>query len=79
MMNSYGKFDEYVKLAANNTEKAAKIVAKSFYKILRKNGFDDAQIVNVANNILDCLIHSLEGYEQKKKTKGVPTYRPKVR
>lgn len=78
-MNSYGKFDDYVKLAANNTEKAAEIVAKSFYKILRKNGFDDTQIMNVANNILDCLIRSLEGYEEKTKIKSAPQYKARER
>lgn len=65
-MNAFGKFDEYVNLATKDAEKAAEIVAKSFYKILKKNGFTDAQIVNVANTILDCLIQTLENYREKK-------------
>ncbi len=65
-MKSYGKFDEYVSIAIENQGKAAEIVARSFYKILRKHGFTDSQIINVANNMLDCLIGALEGYKAKK-------------
>ena len=64
-MKTYGKFDEFVKVAVNNSEKASEIIARSFYKILRKNGFNDNQIINVANNILDCLIQTLESYKEK--------------
>ena len=77
-METYGKFDEYVNMVANNTEKAAEIIAKSFYKILRKNGFNNAQIMNVANNILDCLIHSLEGYQEKIQDQSVSKYIKKI-
>ncbi len=72
-MNSYGKFDDYVGLAVRDAERASEIVAKSFYKILRKNGFTDSQIINVANNILDCLIHTLDSYEERKKSKEKPS------
>jgi predicted transcriptional regulator len=71
-MNSYGKFDEYVGLAAKDAAKASEIVAKSFYKILRKNGFSDAQIINVANNILDCLIQTLDSYKERERSKESP-------
>lgn len=67
---SYRKFDEYVEDAVNNTDKASELIAKSFYKILRKNGFSDSRIINTANNILDCLIKSLDGYKEKI---GVPS------
>ena len=72
-MNSYGKFDEYVGLAVKDAERASEIVAKSFYKILRKNGFSDAQIINVANNILDCLIQTLDSYTKREKSKENPS------
>jgi len=64
-MTSYGKFDEYVKMAVNSSKDASEVVAISFYKILRKNGFNDNQIINVANNILDCLIRTLESYKER--------------
>ena len=64
-MNSYRKFDEYVEYAINNTDHASELISRSFYKILRKNGFSDSQIINIANGILDCLIKSLNGYKEK--------------
>ena len=64
-MHSYGKFDELVIVAVNNSEKASEIVARSFYKILKKNGFNDNQIINVANNILGCLIKTLESFKER--------------
>lgn len=65
-MDSDEKFDKLVNLATKDPEKAAEIAAKSFYKILRKNGFTDDQIISVANNILDCLIQTFGGYKEKK-------------
>lgn len=64
-MTSYGKFDEYVRIAISDSEKASEVVAKSFYKILRKNGFNNNQIISVANNILDCLIQTLVTYKER--------------
>ena len=78
MSHSYGKFDEYVTTAVNNTEKASELVAKSFYKILRKNGFNDAQIINVANNILDCLIQTLGNYKEKKNIENIKVEKPRT-
>ncbi|MBZ0155147.1 MAG: hypothetical protein K8I29_02905 [Alphaproteobacteria bacterium] len=65
-------FDKIVMLAAKDTERAARIVATSFYKVLRKNGFTDEQIVNVSSCILDCLLESLREYKQKTTVKAEP-------
>ena len=64
-IESYKRFDEYVDDAIKNTDHASELIARSFYKILRKNGFNNSQIINTANNILDCLIKSLDGYKDK--------------
>lgn len=64
-LKSYGIFDDYVSMAIKDQEKASEFIAKSFYKILRKNGFTDSQIINVANNLLGCLISALEGYKER--------------
>ena len=66
----YKRFDEYVEDAVNNTDHASELIARSFYKILRKNGFSNSNIINTANHILDCLIKSLDGYKEKV---GVPS------
>ncbi len=76
-MTSHGKFDEYVKMAVNSSKDASQVVAISFYKILRKNGFNDNQIINVANNILDCLIRTLESYKERTaEAAGLPAGAP---
>ena len=72
-MNSFGKFDEYVGLAAKDAERASEIVAKSFYKIMRKNGFSNAQIISVANTLLDCLIQTLDSYKERENLKKDPS------
>lgn len=64
-MVEHKQMDRVIHLAAENPERAARIVAKSFYKVLRKNEFTDDQIIAVANNILECLIESLAGYKKK--------------
>ncbi len=61
--------DKIIQLAAKDAEKASRLIARSFYKVLRKNGFSDDQIISVANNMLDCLIDSLDGYKKKSSTK----------
>lgn len=63
--SQHDQMDRIIQMAAGDAEKAARIVARSFYKVLRRNGFSDDQIIDVANSMLDCLINSLDGYQQK--------------
>lgn len=68
-MKENNGFEEIVRIASRDTEKASRIISKSFYKVLRRNGFSDDQIISVASDILGCLIESLEGYREKKSSK----------
>lgn len=68
-MKEDNKFEDIVRIASRDTEKASRIISKSFYKVLRRNGFTDDQIISVASDILGCLIESLEGYKEKKGSK----------
>lgn len=68
-MVQHNQMDKIIQLAAKNAEQASRLIARSFYKVLRKNGFSDDQIIAVANNILDCLIESLDGYKNKSASK----------
>lgn len=63
-------FDQIAILAAKDAGKASRIVATSFYKVLRRNGFTDEQIINVSSCILDCLLQSLREYKQKSGVKA---------
>ena len=58
-------FEKIVDLAAHDTKKGARIVAKVFYRILRKKGFSENQVIDIATNMLNCLIDSLDGCEKK--------------
>jgi len=59
------QFEKVINLAAKDTEKGARVVAKVFYRILRKRGFSENQIIDIATNVLGCLTDSLRGYEGK--------------
>ena len=63
-MNNFN-LERVIDLAAKDTEKGARVVAKVFYRILRKKGFAENQIVDIATNVLNCLVESLHGYEKK--------------
>lgn len=72
-MLSEEKFEEIIRLAAKDAEKASETVAKVFYRILRKNGFTNEQIVSVAGNILDCLCNTYEEYSSRPKKRNIKT------
>ncbi len=59
------QFDRIISLAAKDTKRGARVVAKVFYRILRKKGFTQNQIIDISTNMLNCLTESLKGYEQK--------------
>ena len=60
--------ERIVEISASDQERAARLVARSFYKILRGNGFTRNQVINVAEHLLDGLIgemkDSAEGNEE---------------
>jgi len=58
-------FERIVGLVSKDTSKGAAIVAKLFYRILRKNGYTEGQIISISANLIDCLTKSLKGYEKK--------------
>ena len=45
--------------------KAAGRIAMHFYKELRKNEFEDNQIIEVATELISILSSSLEGYKKR--------------
>ena len=57
---SHSSLERIIGLAAKDSKKGARVAAKVFYRILRKNGFMDNQIINIATNILSCLTESLK-------------------
>jgi hypothetical protein len=58
-------FERVVKLGAKDTERGTEIVARVFYRILRRNGFSQKQVISIATSIVNCLTKSLKSYEKK--------------
>jgi hypothetical protein len=57
---------------AQHPEKVSILVARAFFRELRRHNFTDSQVVRVASELIDCLNKSLEGYKDKiAKEKGV--------
>ncbi len=60
--------ERMLKLSAGDREKTGKIVARSFYKILRQNGFTHADVMDVAGFILDGVIKDMKVNGKDKKS-----------
>ncbi len=54
------------KVPEEGAAKAAAIVARSFYREMKKSGFSDNQVINVATELISCLNKSLKGYQERK-------------
>lgn len=61
-------FERIVNIASKDTKRGAEIVARVFYRILRRNNFSKEQIVDIATNLLSCLTKSLKSYEKRIET-----------
>jgi hypothetical protein len=59
-MKNCETLERMLKMSAGDREKTGKIVARSFYNILRKNGFTQADIMEVAGHILDGVIKDMK-------------------
>jgi hypothetical protein len=67
---SHTTFEKIICLSAKDNRKGVRIAAKVFYRILRKNGFQKNQIIDISTNILNCLIGGIK--EDEKKTEDLP-------
>ncbi len=59
-MNSQQHLENEIERAVETTEKAAELMGRSLYRLLKKNGYDQTQVINVTGYILDGLIHESE-------------------
>ena len=63
-MNTSG-FERIVNIASKDTKKGSEIIARVFYRILKRNNFSQEQIIDIATNIISCLTRSLKSYEKR--------------
>jgi hypothetical protein len=59
-MNSQQHLENENKRAVETTEETAELMGRSLYRLLKKNGYDQKQVINVAGYLLDGLIHESE-------------------
>ncbi len=71
-------FEKIVGLVSEDTERGSEIVAKLFYRILKKNGYSEEQIIGIAANMIGYLTKSLKGYERKVESSGAKSVDKKV-
>jgi hypothetical protein len=45
--------EKMISLSADDRDRASKVVARSFFRILAKNGFSHSDIMDFAGNLLD--------------------------
>jgi hypothetical protein len=57
-------FERIINIASKDTKKGSEIVARFFYRILKRNNFSQEQIIDIATNIISCLTRSLKSYEK---------------
>ena len=56
----------------DNPPRAARILARHFFVLLKRNGFNDDQVIAVASGLLECLNENLEAFEQRRGGEQIP-------
>jgi len=72
-------FERIINIASKDTKKGSEIVARFFYRILKRNDFSQEQIIEIATNIISCLNRSLKSYENKITTEKTHKVEEKVK
>ena len=77
-MKNCETLERMLNMSAGDREKTGKIVARSFYKILRENEFTHAEIMDVTGHILDGVIKDMRA-NGKDKVSPVDINDPDIR
>ena len=59
-------FGENLQRVANRPDKGARLIARAFYRELRRGGYGDRDIMAIADEMLGCLTAHLRLYRLKK-------------
>lgn len=57
--------EKMLKMSAQDRDRAGRVVARSFYAILRRNGFGPGEIMAVAGHILDGVIRDMKAHGEE--------------
>jgi hypothetical protein len=63
--------EKMLKMSSGDRDRAGRVVARSFYVTMRRNGFTQTDIMNVAGHLLDGVIKDMKvkGKDQKEPEK----------
>ena len=65
VMKSCETLEKMLKMSPDDRQKAGKVVARSFYKTLRNNGFTHGDIMDFAGHLLDGVIQEMEKEKER--------------
>jgi|GEM_PF-6375509 len=71
-MENCRTIERMLQMSNEERSKASKVVAKSFYRMLRRNGFSQSEIMTFAGQILDEVIKDLKVNGSEKPAGGRP-------
>ncbi len=57
--------EKMINLSPDNRERTSKVVARSFFRILAKNGFSHSDIMDFAGNLLDEVMRDMVASGEK--------------
>jgi hypothetical protein len=57
--------EKMIRLSADDRDRASKVVARSFFRILAKNGFTHSDIMDFAGNLLDEVMRDMGASGEK--------------
>jgi len=77
-MKNCQTLDRMPKLSASDRAGTGRVIARSFYQILRRNGFTQAEIIDVAGHVLDGVIRDIK-VNGKNRERPVDLQKRKVR
>ena len=67
-MKNCETLERMLKMSVGDRDKTGRIVARSFYKILRQNEFTHAEIMDVTGHILDGVIKDMKANGKDRKS-----------
>ena len=59
-MKNCQTIEKMLQMSSEDRAKASKVVARSFYKMLRRNGFSQSDIMSFAGHLLDGVIRDMK-------------------
>ena len=59
-MDKCQTIEKMLQMSSEDRAKASKVVARSFYKMLRRNGFSQSEIMTFAGHLLDGVIRDMK-------------------